>query len=84
MTGNIFRIRWRSVTWGVLGVAVFFLAMMTVYGLEPRYARYVAGGLLITCLAAWVAALLLGETDHPRDQIDAPLRVPTHPQRPGS
>ena len=84
MTGNIFRIRWRPVTWGVLGVAVFSLAMMTVYGLEPRYAGYVAGGLLITCLAAWVAAFLLGGPDHHGDQFDFPLRVPTHPQRPGS
>jgi hypothetical protein len=83
MTGQIFRIRWRPVTWGVLAVAVFSLAMMTVYGLEPRYARYVAGGLLITCLAAWVAAFFLGGQDHDRDQLDAPFRVPTHIQRPG-
>ena len=84
MTGHIFRIPWRPVTWGVLSVAVFSLALMTVYGLEPHYARYVAGGLLITCLAAWVAAFLLGGHDHHRDQSDAPLRVPTRPQRPGS
>ena len=84
MTGNDLRIGWRPVTWGILGVAVFSLAMMMVYGLEPHYARYVAGGLLITCLAAWVAAFLLGRHDHHRDQRDAPLRVPTHPQRPGS
>lgn len=84
MTGNIFRIRWRPVTWGVLAVAVFSLVMLTVYGLEPRYAGYVAGGLLITCLAAWVAASFLGGHGHQRDQLDAPLRVPTHNQRPGS
>ena len=85
MTGHIFRIRWRPViTWGVLGLAVFSLAMMTLYGLEPHYSRYVAAGLLITCVTAWVAAFLLGGLDHHRDQFDAPLRVPTHTQRPGS
>lgn len=84
MTGHIFGIHWRPVTWGVLAVAVFSLAMMTVYGLEPRYAGYVAGGLLITCLAAWVAVFFLAGHDHQRDQIDASLRVPTHTQRPGS
>ena len=84
MTGNIFSIRWRPVVWGVLGVVVFSLAMLTVYGLEPRYARYVAGGLLITCLTAWVVAVLLGGHDHQRGKSDSPLRVPTHPQRPGS
>ena len=83
MTGTILRIRWRPVTWGILGVAVLSLAMMTVYGLEPRHAGYVAGGLLITCLAAWVAASFLGGYDH-RGELDFPRRVPTHIQWPGS
>lgn len=80
MTGNIFRIRWRPATWGVLGVAVFSLAMMTVHRLEPRYAGYAASGLLITCLNAWVAACFFGGQDH-RGEPDAPLRMPTQTQR---
>lgn len=80
MTGHIFRIRRRPVTWGVLGVAVSALAVMTVYGLESRYAGYVAGGLLITCLNAWVAACFFGGQGD-RGEFDGQLRMPTHTQR---
>jgi hypothetical protein len=81
MSRDIFHIPWRPIMWGAIGVAVFSGAMVALYRLDPRYAGYVAGGLLITCVVAYVVGFFLGGHDHHIDGEDARLRLPTDTER---
>jgi hypothetical protein len=46
----------RSVMWVAIGVSFFLLAVVAMFGLDPRIAGYAVGTLVLMCLLVCVAA----------------------------
>jgi hypothetical protein len=60
--------------WGVIGVTLMILAVVAVYGLDPRIAGYAVGALVLMCLAVcgaafWLDARTTRTTDRLVDQL---------------
>lgn len=59
MTPDSHHRRFGPVMWGVIGVFFMILAVVAVYGLDPRIGGYAVGALVLVCLAVCGAAVWL-------------------------
>lgn len=56
MTSDSHHRRFAPVMWGAIAITLTALAVVAVYGLDPRIAGYAVGALLVVCLAVCGAA----------------------------
>lgn len=79
MTPGSYHRRFGPVMRGAIGVAFMVLAVVAIYGLDPRIAGYVVGVLVLICLAVCGAAFWLDtRTARTTDRLVDQLRHRSH------
>lgn len=88
MTRDSHHRRFGPVMWGAIGITFMALAVVAVYGLDPRIADYAVGALVLVCLALcgvafWLDARATRTTERLVDQLCRRSTHTTSKARPG-
>lgn len=79
MTPDSHHRRFGPVMWGAIGVTIMTLTVVASYQLDPRFAGYAVGALVLVCLALCGAAFWLdARTARTTERIVEQLRRPSN------